>query len=53
MMKKYRVMLCGVGAAFLLAACGGEEVQIVEQEEITEVSRPEEEKTEEPAETED
>ena len=53
MMKKYRVMLCGVGAAFLLAACGGEEVQIVEQEEITEVSWPEEEKTEEPAETED
>lgn len=47
-MKKWRAILCGFGMAVMLAACGGNEgdVQIVEEESITQAPQTEEENKE-------
>lgn len=47
-MKKWRTILCGFGMAVMLVACGGNEgdVQIVEEESITQAPQTEEENEE-------
>lgn len=47
-MKKWRAILCGFGMTVMLAACGGNEgdIQIVEEESITQVSGTEQENEE-------
>lgn len=47
-MKKWRAILCGFGVAAMLAACGGNEddVQIVEEESITQAPQAEQENEE-------
>lgn len=53
-MKKWRMIACVFGTVGLLTACGSSEndMQLVEPEDIADVSEPEEEETEAPEETE-